>query len=331
MSMGTSLRSYSRGHTLVSMHDGVANATRYYHFDHQGTTQCLTNEAGVVTNRFASDAWGVEVRRTGNSINRHWYVGNWGYFRDSSLEYVRARFYGAPLGVFVSQDPARLPLHGVAKRHSIGTAVPGRRNSTAKTVTALLRMPPDRRLTWGSIPTYWYTYANGSPALFVDPSGLQVGDIVFGCNLLCEQRRYEAANLTCSQICTLAGADPGIRSAGPTVVCYSYKKCTCVMDRRVIGCSPLGDCIRKHEDQHQPSVTCKPCHGLHLAKFAATDRERIAEECRLRKESIECLKSRNLSGVGIDCRLAINNDIHNQTNWIDLCCDPAKSGRGCEA
>jgi RHS repeat-associated protein len=92
MSMGTSLRSYSRGHTLVSMQDGVANATRYYHFDHQGTTQCLTNEAGAVTDRFASDAWGVEVKRTGNSINRHWYVGDLGYQTNRQV-HVRARLY----------------------------------------------------------------------------------------------------------------------------------------------------------------------------------------------------------------------------------------------
>jgi len=53
MSMGTSLGSYYRGHSLVSMRDGQANASRYYHFDAQGTTQCLTNEAGAVTDRFA--------------------------------------------------------------------------------------------------------------------------------------------------------------------------------------------------------------------------------------------------------------------------------------
>jgi hypothetical protein len=36
------------------------------------TTQCLTDISGAVTDRFASDAWGVQVKRTGTSINRHW-------------------------------------------------------------------------------------------------------------------------------------------------------------------------------------------------------------------------------------------------------------------
>jgi hypothetical protein len=63
------LRRYSRGPTLVSMRDVQAHTTRYYHFDHEGTTQCLTDESGAVTDRFASDAWGVQVRRTGSTMN----------------------------------------------------------------------------------------------------------------------------------------------------------------------------------------------------------------------------------------------------------------------
>ena len=108
MSMGTSLRSYYRGHTLVSMRDGQANASRYYHFDGQGTTQCLTNEAGVVTDRFAADAWGVEVRRTGSSINRAWYVGRAGYYRhaDQALDYVQARFLFPRTARWLSVDPS---------------------------------------------------------------------------------------------------------------------------------------------------------------------------------------------------------------------------------
>jgi len=109
MSMGTSLRSYYRGHSLVSMRDGQANASRYYHFDAQGTTQCLTDASGAVTDRFAADAWGVEVKRTGNSINRHWYIGNSGYYAtaDTPKCYVRRRTYVQADGRFLSRDPVR--------------------------------------------------------------------------------------------------------------------------------------------------------------------------------------------------------------------------------
>src|SRR5438093_2739855 len=97
------------------MRDVAAGQSRVYHLDHQGTTQCLTDQTGAVTDRFASDAWGVQVKRTGSSINRHWYVGNLGYARqvDQSLDYVRLRSYSPGRGRWVSVDPLR-----VANPHS---------------------------------------------------------------------------------------------------------------------------------------------------------------------------------------------------------------------
>lgn len=104
--MRTPLRRYYRGHDQVAIRDVQTDTTRYYHYDHQGTTQALTNRAGAVTDRFASDAWGVQVKRTGNSINRHWYVGNLGYYRsdNSQLMYVRARYLAPRLGCWLTKD-----------------------------------------------------------------------------------------------------------------------------------------------------------------------------------------------------------------------------------
>lgn len=78
------------------MRDVQAANSRYYHFD-QGTTQCLTDGSGNVTDRFASDAWGVPVKRTGSSINQQWYLGNFGYQRAPLLgtHYVRCRYFAA--------------------------------------------------------------------------------------------------------------------------------------------------------------------------------------------------------------------------------------------
>jgi RHS repeat-associated protein len=89
------------------MREEGASSTRYYHFDHQGTTQCLTDSSGAVTDRFASDAWGVEVKRTGSSINRQWYIGNWGYYRqrEQMLDYVRRRHLSFLNGRWISMDP----------------------------------------------------------------------------------------------------------------------------------------------------------------------------------------------------------------------------------
>src|SRR4051794_18587466 len=93
--MSTALRTYIRGANTVLMRDDVAGTNRYYRFDHQGTTQALTDSTGAVTDRFASDAWGVEVKRTGTSINRQWYVGNLGYYQqvDQPLALPYVRYY----------------------------------------------------------------------------------------------------------------------------------------------------------------------------------------------------------------------------------------------
>src|SRR5207248_4841159 len=108
--MSTPLRRYYRGHSLVAMRDVQAGQNRYLHFDHQGTTQALTDSTGAVTDRFASDAWGVQVKRTGSSINRQWYIGNLGHARqvDQAIDYVRARYYAMARGRFLAPDPLLL-------------------------------------------------------------------------------------------------------------------------------------------------------------------------------------------------------------------------------
>src|SRR3954452_13344445 len=103
----TPLRRDYRGHSLVAMRDVQANQTRYYHFDNQGTTQCLTDSTGAVTDRFASDAWGVQVKRTGSSLNRHWYIGGWGYDRGASkADYIRRRYYQSDRARCSALDPS---------------------------------------------------------------------------------------------------------------------------------------------------------------------------------------------------------------------------------
>jgi hypothetical protein len=160
MGMGTSLRSYSRGHTLVSMQDGVANATRYYHFDHQGTTQCLTNEAGVVTDRFASDAWGVEVKRTGSSINRHWYIGNGGYYSHDARTYVRNRHFEQHTARWLSMDPLASSL----ARRSGRALYLGQYRAIGVDALRRLVANPERLAR--------YSYCAESPSRESDPSGL---------------------------------------------------------------------------------------------------------------------------------------------------------------
>lgn len=105
--MSNPLRRYYRGRTLAAMRGMPAGIGRQYHFDYQGTTQALSDSQGVTTERFKSDAWGVQVMRSGNTVNRHWSIANWGYYRDLDTvkDYVRARHASAPQARWLSPDP----------------------------------------------------------------------------------------------------------------------------------------------------------------------------------------------------------------------------------
>jgi hypothetical protein len=84
----TPLRRYYRGHDLAVIRDVQAGQNRYPHYDHQGTVQCLTDSTGAVTDRRAYDAWGVEVKQTGDSINRNWYIGRGGLAQEGSTPLI---------------------------------------------------------------------------------------------------------------------------------------------------------------------------------------------------------------------------------------------------
>jgi RHS repeat-associated protein len=126
--MSTALRTYYRGAGLVSLRETPAAApaaTRVYHFDHQGTTQCLTDTAtGIVTDRYSADAWGVKIQQTGASLNRHWYIGDWGYCAAFSLPlyYVRARFYAPRAASWMTSDPILLLYSGTGSYGRYGYA-----------------------------------------------------------------------------------------------------------------------------------------------------------------------------------------------------------------
>jgi hypothetical protein len=104
--MSTALRSYWRGADLLTMRDEVAGVNRHYHFDHQGTTQALTGDNGAVTDRFSTDAWGVQVKRIGSSINRHWYIGQFGYDQAPSRPTcARSRWIACGLARWLGKHP----------------------------------------------------------------------------------------------------------------------------------------------------------------------------------------------------------------------------------
>lgn len=87
--------------TLRSRRD---NREVFHHTDGLGSTRALTDVVGLVTDRYTYDAYGSLLEHQGTFGNSFQFAGEQ---RDSStnLDYLRARYYDASLGQFISADP----------------------------------------------------------------------------------------------------------------------------------------------------------------------------------------------------------------------------------
>jgi len=86
-----------------------ANAARFYHYDHLGSTIALTNDAGAVTGRANYSAYGATSHADGDIDTPFLYNGAFGVQTDpNGLLHMRARYYHAYLGRFMSEDPIGL-------------------------------------------------------------------------------------------------------------------------------------------------------------------------------------------------------------------------------
>ncbi|MCW5319220.1 hypothetical protein GTQ43_38205 [Nostoc sp. KVJ3] len=112
----------------------------YYHTDGLGSTRVLTNATGQVVDNYTYDAYGRLLSSTGTSSNSYQFAGEQ---RDSEtgLDYLRARYYDADLGRFISKDSFAGFMDDPMSQHN-------------------------------------YLYANANPVNFIDPTGHEtMGDI----------------------------------------------------------------------------------------------------------------------------------------------------------
>lgn len=85
-----------------------SNAVAFYHFDQIGGTLALTNGTGTVTDTYAYDPFGHLLAHTGTSAQPFTFLGQWGARQEGSsgaLYHIRARYYDAATGRFVSREP----------------------------------------------------------------------------------------------------------------------------------------------------------------------------------------------------------------------------------
>jgi len=100
---------YVYGHGLVSRIEptGADSFVRhFYHFNNRGDTVALSNDSGIVTDRYAFDEYGKLMASTGTTENPFKFVGRFGVMYEGDDDYfMRARFYDSEIGKFVSEDP----------------------------------------------------------------------------------------------------------------------------------------------------------------------------------------------------------------------------------
>lgn len=76
-----------------------------YHFDRRGSTTAITDENGVVTDRFDYGPYGELVNHAGDTDTPFLYNGRDGVMTDNNgLYYMRARYYNPEIKRFINQD-----------------------------------------------------------------------------------------------------------------------------------------------------------------------------------------------------------------------------------
>lgn len=98
---------YIHGLGLIARLDAAQANASYYHYDYRGSTTTITNTAQAVTHKYVYGAFGemLAAEETGFT-NAYRYVGKYGVqYEDSTLYFMRARYYNPKKGRFLGEDP----------------------------------------------------------------------------------------------------------------------------------------------------------------------------------------------------------------------------------
>ncbi|MBI3959975.1 MAG: RHS repeat protein [Chloroflexi bacterium] len=105
-SSGDPIAHYAHGLGLISRADASNGAAAFYDFDALGSTAGLTGQANDYLNKYVYEPFGDQLNTVETMANAFEYVGALGVMREASgLQFMRARYYGAMEGRFISADP----------------------------------------------------------------------------------------------------------------------------------------------------------------------------------------------------------------------------------
>ena len=107
-SAGTVVARYAQG---LNLDEPLAmlrsSATSYYEQDGLGTATSLSNGAGSLAQTYTFDSFGKTTNSSGSLTNPFQYTGR-EFDSESSLYYMRARYFDPSTGRFISEDPIGL-------------------------------------------------------------------------------------------------------------------------------------------------------------------------------------------------------------------------------
>jgi RHS repeat-associated protein len=133
---GNATARYIYGLGLIGREDAGTGMYHSYHSDLRGSTTILTNEYGLVTDRYAYGTYGEVDHFEGNTSQPFQYNGRDGVVHDvNGLYYMRARYYHSELKRFLNRDIIQ------------GDITDGQTFNR-------------------------YSYVNGNPVKYIDPLGL---------------------------------------------------------------------------------------------------------------------------------------------------------------
>ena len=85
-----------------------SGTTSYYNADALGSVTSLANGAGTLTQTYTFDSFGKTTASSGSLTNPFRFTGR-EFDTESSIYFMRARYFDPTTGRFVSEDPARFP------------------------------------------------------------------------------------------------------------------------------------------------------------------------------------------------------------------------------
>lgn len=88
--------------------DAITNARHFYHYDEMGNTLFITDDSANVVASYAYTPFGKLIAETGTLDNPYKWQGQFGIMDEGAgFYYIRARYYDANYGRFISRDPVK--------------------------------------------------------------------------------------------------------------------------------------------------------------------------------------------------------------------------------